>query len=198
MSCRLPRVLVAGLGLLVASNERPQQETRDQVYEQVKAYPGLHLSEIARQVGVPTNHAKYHLRRLERDGWVSSLKQDGYWRFFPRVDGSTGARDVIAPSDKRLLGLLRRPKPLHVALHLLSAGEATHGELAEVLGVAGSTAHHHLQRMEEAGLLIRRRHGRRVYYRLTTPEQVAEMIERYEPPDELVAGFLDAWESLEL
>ena len=33
-----------------------------------------------------TNHAKYHLRYLEKHGLLSSRREEGYWRFFGRVD----------------------------------------------------------------------------------------------------------------
>lgn len=79
-------------------------------------------------------------------------------------------------------------------IHPLSDGEATQGELTEALDVAGATAHDHLQRMEEAGLLGCRPDGRRVYDALARPDEMAALLERYEPPDELVSRFLDAWE----
>ncbi len=198
MSGQAPSLLVHAFLFMAGGTKLPRQETRREVYDHVKAYPGLHLSEIARQLGIPTNHAKYHLRRLEKDGLVSSLKEDGYWRFFPRADGSVGTRDLVDREDKRRLAMLRRPKPLHIVIHLLSQGEATHGELTEALDVAGATAHYHLQRMEEAGLLDRRPDGRKVYYALSRPEEMATLLERYEPPDELVSGFLDAWEDMTL
>lgn len=198
MTSLLHRLAAHGFLLMAGETDLPRQETRRAVYDHVRTYPGLHLSEIARQLGIPTNHAKYHLRRLEKDGLVSSLKEDGYWRFFPRADGSVGTRDLVDREEKRLLAMLRRPNPLHITLHLLSAGEATHGELTEALDVAGATAHYHLQRMEDAGMLERRPDGRRVYYALARPDEVARLLERYEPPDELVAGFLDAWEDVSL
>ncbi len=198
MSPLLGRALAPSVLLMAGSTDLPRQKTRREVYKHVKRYPGLHLSEIARQLDIPTNHAKYHLRRLENDDMVSSFKEDGYWRFFPRADGSVGTRDLVDREEKRLLAMLRRPKPLHIVIHLLSTGEATHGELTDVLDVAGATAHYHLQRMEDAGLLERRPDGRRVYYALARPDEVARLLDRYEPPDELVSGFLDAWEDVSL
>lgn len=85
MSGRGPIVLVHGFLFMAGDTEMPRQETRWEVYDHVRTYPGLHHSEIARQLGIPTNHAKDHLRRSENDGLVSSSKQDGYWRFFPQA-----------------------------------------------------------------------------------------------------------------
>lgn len=186
--------------MLSLAGARPEEEAdvRTQIREHVEAYPGLHLSEIARHLEIPTNHAKYHLRRLEKQDLVSSLKDDGYWRFFPRTNGSVGVREVVDRRDKELLALLRRPKPLHIALHLLHAEEDTHSQIAEAVEIAGATAHYHLKKLVKAGVLKQRKEGRCVYYSLTEPRKVQRLIAAYEPPDPLVDGFLEAWEGLEI
>ncbi|MBI2077262.1 MAG: helix-turn-helix domain-containing protein [Euryarchaeota archaeon] len=173
-------------------------ETRRRLFEAVTGFPGLHLRELARQLGLDPNHAKYHLTYLEKHGLVSSKKEEGYWRFFPREAGSVGLRDVVSVDKKRVLSFLRRPVPLHTVLILLDRGRATQGELAAVVGVAQATLHYHLGKMEASGLVVSRREGRERVYELPKPDEILELLVRYRPPDALVQGFLDAWEQLEL
>lgn len=194
----LGALIVPAPVLLVRHTKDPLDlETRKRVYEQVAEYPGLHLSEIARRVDMDTNHTKYHLRVLERHDLISSRKEGGYWRFYPREESDLGPREVLEPEEKRWLSLLRRRVPLQATLVLLDRGEASAGELADEIDIAASTLHYHASKMEDAELVASRKDGRHRVYSLTDPERIAQLVVRYEPPDELVKGFLEAWEELE-
>jgi predicted transcriptional regulator len=191
-----------GAALTVVSLATPEGvlelEARRRIYEHLQEYPGLHLRELARAVDMETNHAKYHLTYMERHGLVSSRREDGYWRFWPRQAGSLGPRDRFDRRDKTVLSFLRRPLPLHVVLLLLDEEEATPSHLLGALDVSPSTLHYHLQRMEKAGVVTSHKEGRERFYRLTDEEHTAGLLMRYRPPDSVVAGFLEAWEQLEL
>ncbi|MDX1610747.1 MAG: helix-turn-helix domain-containing protein [Candidatus Thermoplasmatota archaeon] len=194
------RALALRAFLFLARYEKDhlELETRRRIYEFLQDYPGMHLSEIARSVELGTNHAKYHLEYLEKHGLVSSKKEDGYWRFYPKIETEIGHRDVLDQRDKAFMSLLRKEIPLHVTVLLLDLEEATQSTLGEDIDVAASTLHYHLSKMEDTGLVESRKEGRQRFYWLSEPERVAALLMRYEPPDSLVKGFLDAWESLEL
>jgi DNA-binding transcriptional ArsR family regulator len=68
-----------------------------------------------------------------------------------------------ALGDERRLRILRR----------LAAGDASLGELAEVAGLAKSTAHHHLSQLRAAGLVTMGGNARGYWYRLR-PEGAGE------------------------
>ena len=173
-------------------------EARKRVYEYVQRFPGLHLREIARGVGMETNHAKYHLRYLEKHGLLSSRREQGYWRFFAKEEGSLGLREAMAPQEKTVLALLRQPIPLHAILLLLEQENLSAEELRGKMGVAHSTLLYHLDKLERAGVLASDRAGRERRFRLVDRDRIAAQVTRFRPPDQLVQGFLEAWEQLEL
>lgn len=175
-----------------------QLDARRRVYEQVAKYPGLHLSEIARGAGMEVNHAKHHLRYLEKHALVSSQKEEGYWRFWPRREGSLGPQESVGVDQKKILALLRKPLPLHISLLLLNHEEMNHAELRQETGAAHGTMHYHLRKMEQDGVLESQKEGRERRYRLTQPEKMLALLLEHKPPDRLVQGFLEAWEALEL
>lgn len=184
---------------LASAPEALELEARRRIYDHLQEYPGLHLREVGRGVDMETNHVKYHLTYLERHGLVSSRREDGYWRFWPQREGSLGAQDRFDRRDKTLLSFLRRPVPLHVVVVLLDMeDEATPSDLLESIDVSASTLHYHLRRMEEAEVLHSRKQGRERFYRLPDPPHMAHLLLRYRPPDDVVSGFLEAWEQLEL
>lgn len=174
-------------------------ETRRRVYRCVEDFPGLHLSEVARQCGMDTNHAKYHLGYLGKHGLVSSRDEGARQAFFPRREGPVGPQETVAAADKAVLALLRQPVPLHAVLVLLERGpEVPHAELDAVLAVSRTTIHYHMAKLEKAGVVVSRRRGRERLYRLADGDRVLALLLRYRPPDSLVAGFLEAWEALDL
>ncbi|MHB1262644.1 MAG: helix-turn-helix domain-containing protein, partial [Thermoplasmatota archaeon] len=67
-----PAVALALHLVLLRRDDLLALEARRRVYQNVEEFPGLHLSEVARQCGLETNHAKYHLDALEKHGLVSS------------------------------------------------------------------------------------------------------------------------------
>jgi predicted transcriptional regulator len=193
-----PRIAALAVVLLARRGDLLTLDMRRRVFDHVVDYPGLHLRELARQVGVDPNHAGYHLRALERSGLVSSREEDGYRRYWPREEGSIGLREAVDANDKRVLALLRRPLPLHLTLVLLDRGPLSASRLADETGTARTTLNHHLARLESQGVLERRPQGRENHWAVVDAERIEGLLMRYRPPDELVQGFLEAWESLEL
>ena len=173
-------------------------KARRRIHDHLARYPGLHLREIARGVDLDANHVKYHLTALEKHGLVSSRREDGYWRFWPRTEGDLGHRDTLDRRDKDHLSLLRRPVPLHVSLLLLEHEAMSQVELLEHVSVSQSTLHYHLSKMEKKGLIASNKPGRERHYRLTDPDRTEALLIKHKPPDHLVQGFLEAWEQLEL
>lgn len=184
---------------LARKDDLLELEARRRLHDHVHRYPGLHLSEIARGLEIETNHAKYHLQRLERHGLVTSAKdEEGYWRFWPRTASGHGAHRSLPVDDKKVLALLRNPLPLHITLLLLNDDELNHRQLTERTGAAHGTVHYHLKKMERDGLVTSERAGRERRYRVQDPHRAHRLLLAHKPPDRLVAGFLAAWEAVEL
>lgn len=156
----------------------------------------MHLSEVARQCGLETNHAKYHLAALERHGLVSSRIEGSMQVFFPRREGPVGPQESVAAEDKPVLALLRQPVPLHAVLVLLDRGECGHADLDEAIPVSRTTLHYHMGKLERGGVVESWRDGRERRYRLKDGDRLLALLVRYRPPDRLVSGFLEAWEAL--
>lgn len=182
--------------MLVASRDVLDLEVRRRLYEHVGRFPGLHLREVARSLDIHPNHAKYHLERLEQHNLISSRKEDGYWRFWPKEQGSTGYRDRLSRQDKAALSVLRRPVPFHVTLLLLDQESVSHGDLLEDVHVSHSTLHYHMDKMQQSGLVVSQKVSRQRIYRLADPDRIVALLARHRPPPNLVHRFLDAWEQL--
>lgn len=165
--------------------------TRMEIQRLLEAYPGLHMREVARRLDVDVRTAKYHLDRLEKGGYVSTLHLSGRKRYFPRRGRDQG--EMVDRRDKPLLSRLRHPVTLLLALQLLEQGPAALGELSAAAEVSPSRARYHLEKMEKATLVGRDDGGRA--YALQDPERVRDLLLEYGPPRDQVEEFLDLWES---
>ncbi|MBW3582279.1 MAG: helix-turn-helix domain-containing protein [Euryarchaeota archaeon] len=190
------RLLALYVVFLASREDLLALDARRRVYRYVERYPGLHLAEVARGTGLGTNHAKYHLGYLERHGLVTGRTEEGYRRFWPKEASELGPVDRIPSGDKKVLALLRRPVPLRIVLSLLERDEASQVSLLADVDVAQSTLSYHLKRLVEAGVLEVDKRGRERVFRLVEHDRLLALLVRYRPPDALVKGYLEAWESL--
>jgi DNA-binding transcriptional ArsR family regulator len=87
--------------------------------------------------------------------------------------------ELIHPADlDRAVEVLRGmayQHRLHILL-VLRAGEATPAHLSEVVPAHPTAISHHLRHLADAGLVLRRRQGQRVYYSLPS-ESTGKLID---------------------
>lgn len=179
---------------LAAPPTAETHELRRRLLDLVVRYPGLHLRELARQAELPASHAQYHLRVLERNGLVAAERQSENLRYYPTKASPVGDVPSVAPADRELLQLLRRPAVFGILLNLLTDEALSLSELGRRCRVTPSTMAYHLDRLSARGL-VERREGEGEW-RLTEPDRVRAVLLVHEPPPDLVAGFLDAWQRL--
>jgi ArsR family transcriptional regulator len=77
----------------------------------------------------------------------------------------------IYPLHASICQTLASPKRLEIIEHLRS-GERTVGNLADALDVSQPNVSQHLAIMRRAGIVLARREGLKVYYRIASPKIV--------------------------
>lgn len=132
-----------------------EHETRAAVLEAIEASDAAYLAELGRETDVPLSTLRYHLRVLERESLVSSVKRRGK-RCYVTVGDEPSALDAALNDDGAAA----------VLAALAAGGPDSVSGLAETLGRDVSTVTHHLQRLEADGLVVRERAGRAVENRL--------------------------------
>jgi DNA-binding transcriptional ArsR family regulator len=77
------------------------------------------------------------------------------------------------PEAARLFRLLGEPTRLRLLMLLAARGEVSAGDLAAATNRSQSASCIHLGLLRRGGVVISRRVGRRVYYRLSSPRAAA-------------------------
>ena len=158
---------------------------RRRLYATVRAYPGIHVREAARQLDTSLALVEYHLNLLRDNGLVVVEKDDRYARLY--------ARDAAAAPDKKdraVLAVLRARLPLQVTLHLLDKGATKHKDLAEALGLGKSKLSFHLRKLEAAGVVVKDAEGR---FLVDDPKRVDRLLAAFPPTKDLQEEFADVW-----
>lgn len=157
-------------------------DTRSRIRAIVVQFPGLHLREVARQLGISLALLQYHLPALLEKQQVQLINDEGTQRLFP----------PSMVGNRRGLSALRDKHRLHIVLRLLENAPLRHAQLVEATSMGKSTLSFHLRRLEGAGLLINAEDG----YRLVDPEGTQQLLEKHRPTPDLVDRFAKVWGDL--
>ena len=149
--------LLAVLYARIAKERLLDHGARERLLDRIRQSPGAPLADLARAADIPRNTAVYHLRRLEKEGLVSSVRQGRVRLYF-----APGALERRENADA--LAALRHPTTRAIATHIGSAPGLDQRALCERTGLTPSLAHWHATRLEDAGVVQRQREGRHVRY----------------------------------
>jgi len=127
---------------------------RERILAAVRASPGMHTTRLAFLSGLTGNACAHHLRRLERERLLVSVKDGGRRCWFDR-------RGVAA---RHGACLLQRAAHRAVALAILSGPGRPLGTVARSLDSASSCVHRRLEALEALGLALRVPEGRSVLW----------------------------------
>lgn len=157
-----PRLKFAGTLLLLPLYSRIERdsvlehEKRDELYELIRATPGIHAHEIGEKANIGWGTTVYHLKLLENHGLVVSKKSGRYKRFFVNTGEYTKKKDVY--------GALRNDTAKAVADFVVNHPGTTQKDMCAALGIQPSLASWHVEKLEGVGLVKRVKDGRQVRY----------------------------------
>jgi predicted transcriptional regulator len=145
-------------------------ETRDRIEAFVADNPGIHFSELVRRLDVARGQIQYHLRRTDS---VVSTDFSGRTHYFP---------PKYDERERERIAALRRETASDATAVLLRRGPSGPETVADHIGVARSTLEWHLDHLEAADLVEKRRDDRgRVTLALVDPEETLSLLETVDP-----------------
>ncbi len=140
--------------------------TRKEIFDTVKAQPGICIRELERTLGLAIGELTYHLPILLKAGLINE-DNDGYFRrFFP---------NGLSKKEMSVIALMRRDAAKRVIPLLLSMGKVDSRQLSEELSLSISTAKWHLERMEKNDIVIKRKVGKTNYFELKDTDVVRKI-----------------------
>lgn len=132
-----------------------EHDDRAAVFETIEDSPGVYLSQLSERTEVSLSTLRHHVRVLEREDLIAAARVRGRRRFYP-----------AHTEDVELAAAMNDEATAPIVDALARLGAVTVSDLADADGRDASTVTHHLQRLEEDGLVERERDGRAIVNRL--------------------------------
>jgi len=127
---------------------------RRRIYEKVCESPGIHFFRLTSKLTISQGTLDWHLRKLEQEGFLSSMKFGGKRIFYPRMLSNV--------ESARAFAALRLKTAQHIFRQVTNNPGISQQKIANAVGVHHETVRYHLTRFEEIGLVERYRDGREV------------------------------------
>ena len=156
-------------------NDGLEQEIRQKIYNLILKNPGLHLSKIAQELNMRTSLAEYHLKYLEKNELIISIKNPGeYYRRYYSKDSPHGV------DDKKILAVLREEMLLKIILLLLQKKKLRHKEILTHFEITAPTLSYYLDKLMTNGVIEVTRYGEEKGYELIDRKRILRLLFRYE------------------
>lgn len=161
--------------------------SRKELFEYVEANPGIHFSQLKRDLDMETGLLQHHLRELEQYGVLESEEHQGKRRVFVARELDTEERSILA--------VLRYETTRRILLYLLEEGPARNSEITEAVGVTPATVSWHLSNLVEKDVVEEVTEGRTSLYRVKNEELTVQLLVRYQESfvDRAVDRIIDFW-----
>ena len=147
--------------------------TQRKILEFISSHPGVHLREICRALGLAMGDVQYHIRRLERDGRITSTRRGLYKFFYPA--------NLFGEKQREVLSVLSLDRPRELLLNIVEHPGSTQEGLALATGVSQATVSWHLKRLVDLGIVVRGQQGRVASYSVARGGEIASFIKTYHP-----------------
>ena len=138
--------LIIGTVSIERSRDKRSLKLRDRISDEVNANPGIHLRELHRVIGCAMGALQYHLKNLEKDGEVISLRAGNVRHIFP-PSFSTEERILL------LTALARNPTVGSILTECMNNGQTTQAEISRGLSVDKSLISYYTSTLLDADIL---------------------------------------------
>ena len=136
--------------------------TRGRIYGHIEANPGIHYSELLRALKLSNGTLAYHLKTLEREGLVRSIREGQLKLFYPKV-GEWKSKErkkstffqrkkdaeKISITGKEILESVKQNPGL------------TEAEICSLTGLSKQVVNYHIRKLEKTGVMRVEREGGR-------------------------------------
>ena len=128
---------------------------RREIYNYVLENPGVHLREICRTFDISMSTATWHLKILEKAGFIKSERFKNKIVYYPAG---------MVKEELVLMLTLNDDKAKSIVRYLLDVGKAHLRKIARDLNLNVETARYHVKKLERAGVIQSSEEKNRIVY----------------------------------
>lgn len=119
--------------------------TRIEIYDFIKANPGVQFRGICSQLGLSIGLAEFHLGVLKKAGLISFIRDGRYKRFFESKK--------FSQKEMKIISLLRHDTTRSIIETMLGGKKISHGKLAHQLSITSQGLTWQMNRLKNEGVI---------------------------------------------
>jgi predicted transcriptional regulator len=135
----------------IRKDEVLDQFTRGKIQGYITAYPGEHYNSIKVQLGINNGALAYHLKVLEREGFVTSIRDGVYKRYYPKETILPRRRGQFSQMQQMIIG------------HISEAPGISQDGLARRMKVSNQVVYYHIRNLMAAGAVRLEKDGKETH-----------------------------------
>lgn len=152
----------------IADDELLEHPVRGDIFTMIRTNPGIHASQLARELGVGWGTISHHLDKLQKGHVVTTRKVNNQKCYFEQ--GGTVSR-----IDMEVASAVKGDTAGSIARFVHGHPMASQKQVAEALDISPALASFHVRKLVHLGVLDKMRHGRETL--LTTSHAMRRLLE---------------------
>lgn len=145
---------------------------RKEIYEHIVKHPGLHFSELSRNLKIPKSTMNYHLHYLKKNGFIKIRCDKRYIRYY--------APGLLDEFDEKIIRLIRQTVPSKIIFYLFLHPDSSQRDIGSYLDKHPSTISFHLKKLIDCDILACNPLKNKIQYSLKHMEHISRLIDKYE------------------
>lgn len=152
----------------IQNDQLLEHPVRQQLFDTISGQPGIHASELAREVGIGWGTVSHHLQKLEKGRMIATRKVNNQRCYFQN-GGSVGSTDM------EVVSAVKGDKAGLIAQFVHHHPMTSQKQMCEGLDISPALASFHVKKLVNLGVLERVRHGKASL--LTTSQAMRRVME---------------------
>ena len=143
------------------------------VLQFIQENPGSHLRQIKRELKLSMGTIQYHLYLLEKDGKITSEKQNMFRHYFPV--------GLFQQNEKNILKIFKKETAREIVMLIIERTNPTQTDLIKRLEISAASVSLNLAKLIELGLINEIRDGKfKRYVLLEEPKIIVRLMKNYQ------------------
>jgi len=144
------------------------------VLQYIQENPGCHLRQIKRELTMSMGTIQYHLNLLEKQGKISSERQNLHRYYFPI--------GLFEQNEKDILKILNQETAREILMITFEKKDPTQTDIANIIKISSASVNWHIKRLIELGLILELRDGKFKRYTFgIDPKHIISLMKNYHP-----------------
>ena len=153
-------------------NDEPNSNTI-RVLQHIQENPGCHLRQIKRELDMSMGTIQYHLNLLDKQGKVSTERQNLHKYYFPI--------GLFEQNERDILKILNQETAREILMIILEK-KPTQTDIVNIIKISGASVNWHIKRLVEIGLVLEQKDGKFKRYTLgIDSKNIISLMKNYHP-----------------